>query len=49
MSLIISHLAKYSRYSITVKAFNNKGTGPDNVPEVVAMTEEDGRNIKIKR
>ena len=47
--MIISHLAKYSRYSITVKAFNNKGTGPDNVPEVVAMTEEDGRNIKINR
>ena len=47
--MIINNLAKYSRYSITVQAFNIMGTGPDNVPEVVAMTEEDGMNIKINR
>ena len=47
MSLIITGLAKYSRYSITVQAFNNVGTGPKNVPEVVATTDEDGENTNL--
>ena len=50
MSLIITGLAKYSRYSITVQAFNNVGTGPKNVPEVVATTDEDGEiYLKLSR
>ena len=40
--MVIQNLAKYSKYRITVQAFNNLGTGPKNVPEVVAMTDEDG-------
>ena len=44
LDLVINNLAKYSKYSITVQAFNNMGTGPNNVPEVVAMTDEDGEN-----
>ena len=43
--MVINNLAKYSKYSITVQAFNNMGTGPNNVPEVVAMTDEDGEDI----
>ena len=46
MSLVITGLAKFTQYSTTVKAFNNIGTGPKNVPEVVASTDEDGENIK---
>ena len=42
--MVINNLAKYSKYRITVQAFNNLGTGPKNVPEVVAMTDEDGEH-----
>ena len=42
--MIINNLDKYTRYSFTVQAFNNVGTGPKNVPEVVARTDEDGEH-----
>ena len=49
MALIINNLDKHTRYSFTVQAFNNVGTGPKNVPEVVARTDEDGEHInKVK-
>ena len=41
--LIITELSKYTKYSIIVQAFNNVGTGPENVPQVVATTDEDGQ------
>ena len=44
MALRINNLDKYTRYSFTVQAFNNVGTGPKNVPEVVARTDEDGEH-----
>ena len=44
--MVITSLAKYTQYSISVQAFNNIGTGPKNIPEVVATTDEDGENIK---
>ena len=45
MSLVINNLDKYTRYSFTVQAYNNVGTGPKNVPEVVARTDEDGEHV----
>ena len=40
---IITGLSQYTKYSIIVQAFNNVGTGPENVPQVVATTDEDGQ------
>ena len=45
MVLTINDLDKYTRYSFTVQAFNNVGTGPKNVPEVVSRTDEDGEHV----
>ena len=45
MFIVITGLNKYTKYSITVKAFNNIGTGPKIIPEVVATTDEDGKVI----
>jgi hypothetical protein len=36
-------LAKYSKYSITVLAYNAVGPGPNSLPEVLVTTLEDGK------
>jgi hypothetical protein len=38
-----SGLAKYSKYSITVLAYNAVGPGPNSLPEVLVTTLEDGK------
>jgi hypothetical protein len=40
-------LAKYSKYSITVLAYNSVGPGPNSLPEVLVTTLEDGKQKKI--
>ena len=47
MSLVLKNLEKFSRYSVSIQAYNKIGTGPKNVPEVVTKTLEDG-NFNIK-
>ena len=42
MSLVLNNLEKFTRYSISIQAYNKIGTGPKNIPEVVAKTDEDG-------
>ena len=43
MTLVLNNLEKFTRYSISIQAYNKIGTGPKNIPEVVAKTEEDGK------
>ena len=42
MELILDNLEKFTRYTVSIQAYNKLGAGPKNVPEVVAKTEEDG-------
>ncbi len=41
MSLTLSHLQKYMKYSIVVQAYNKMGAGPRN-KAIVVSTGEDG-------
>ena len=45
MSLVLNNLEKFTRYSISIQAYNKIGTGPKNVPEAVAKTDEDGERV----
>ena len=47
MSLVLENLEKFTRYSVSIQAYNKIGTGPKNVPEVVTKTLEDG-NFKYQ-
>lgn len=42
-SMNLTGLAKYSKYSLAVEAYNSLGTGPSSLPEVLVSTLEDGR------
>jgi hypothetical protein len=42
-SMELGGLAKYSKYSITVLAYNAVGPGPNSLPEVLVTTLEDGK------
>ena len=42
MELILDNLEKFTRYTVSIQAYNKLGAGPKNVPEVVAKTKEDG-------
>lgn len=48
MTLVLNNLEKFTRYSISIQAYNKIGTGPKNIPEVVAKTEEDGKRGERK-
>ena len=48
MELLLENLEKFTRYSISIQAYNKLGTGPKNVPEVVAKTDEDGNLLVYK-
>lgn len=39
--ILLKNLKKFTKYSITVKAFNGVGTGP-NSDEIISFTSEDG-------
>ena len=47
MELLLENLDKFSRYSVSIQAYNKLGTGPRNVPEVVVKTDEDGNLLKF--
>ena len=42
MELVLDNLEKFTRYTVSIQAYNKLGAGPKNVPEVVAKTQEDG-------
>jgi hypothetical protein len=48
-SMELGGLAKYSKYSITVLAYNAVGPGPNSLPEVLVTTLEDGKYININK
>ena len=41
----LSGLGKFSKYTISVQAYNSVGAGPSSIPEVVVSTLEDGTEI----
>ena len=43
MNLMLENLDKFTKYSITIQAYNKLGTGPKTLPEIVAKTDEDGK------
>ena len=47
MNLMLENLDKFTKYSITIQAYNKLGTGPKTLPEIVAKTDEDGKSFSI--
>ena len=47
MKLVLENLEKFTRYTVSIQAYNKLGAGPKNLPEVVAKTQEDG-NFRLK-
>lgn len=47
MEMLLENLDKYTRYSVSIQAYNKLGTGPKNVPEVVVKTDEDGNLLEF--